>query len=408
MRYALIVPKRCERYAQWDGERIDARAGETVFGADAAYEADERAAAYATEAVRNARGGVFVDLDKVDEDASVVHRALGARARGGGGGDGVRPVRGLSHRLRWRKSDAELALIKNSVDLDVQAFVKAFQTSRAGATEADVMAQHEAACRIGGADRLAYPSVVGSGAGACVVHYHQNDKMLEDGDLLLMDAGCELNGYVSDITRTWPISGRWTQAQLDVYSVVLEAHDACLRAARADGETSLMDIHQALHRRSRQRPRQALAQYLRPRADSLGRVRQILPPLRRPLARRRHPRRPIRRGLHPVRKQRRLHHRTRFIFLPPRPRHPRRSPRNRRSHRRRLRRRRQRRRRRPQRRAPHRSRRRRRARVFHVFPTREFVNSVTQRRITRGFARRRPARARRASRAPRNRHLAPK
>jgi Xaa-Pro aminopeptidase len=67
--------------------------------------------------------------------------------------------------------------------------------------------------------------------------------MLEDGDLLLMDAGCELNGYVSDITRTWPISGRWTQAQLDVYSVVLEAHDACLRAVRADGETSLMDIH---------------------------------------------------------------------------------------------------------------------------------------------------------------------
>jgi|TARA_B110000008_G_scaffold179875_1_gene179118 Xaa-Pro aminopeptidase len=243
VRYALIVPKRCERHAQWDGERIDARAGETVFGADAAYEADERAAAYATEAVRNARGGVFVDLDKVDEDASVVHRALGARARGGGGGDGVRPVRGMSHRLRWRKSDAELALIKNSVDLDVQAFVKAFQTSRAGATEADVMAQHEAACRIGGADRLAYPSVVGSGAGACVVHYHQNDKMLEDGDLLLMDAGCELNGYVSDITRTWPISGRWTQAQLDVYSVVLEAHDACLRAARVDGETSLMDIH---------------------------------------------------------------------------------------------------------------------------------------------------------------------
>ena len=66
VRYALIVPKRCERHAQWDGERIDARAGETAFGADAAYEADERAAAYATEAVRNARGGVFVDLDKVD------------------------------------------------------------------------------------------------------------------------------------------------------------------------------------------------------------------------------------------------------------------------------------------------------------------------------------------------------
>ena len=142
-------------------------------------------------------------------------------------------------------------------------------------------------------------------------------------------------------------------------------------ARRARGRRDLTHGYpSALHRRSRQRSRQALTQYLRPRADSLGRVRQILPPLRRSLARRRHPRRPIRRRVHPVRAQRRLHHRTRFIFLPPRPRRPRRSPRNRRSHRRRLRRRRERCRRRSQRRAPHRSRRRRRARFFHVFPPR--------------------------------------
>ena len=126
--------------------------------------------------------------------------------------------------MRWKKSPAELELLQQSVDLDVRAFVKALEIGRAGATEADVMAHHEATCRVGGADRLAYPSVVGSGAGACVVHYHHNDKSLKDGDLLLMDAGCELNGYVSDITRTWPVNGKWTSAQLDVYSAVLEAH----------------------------------------------------------------------------------------------------------------------------------------------------------------------------------------
>lgn len=241
--YTLVVPEFSERYTTWDGERINAAAAESVFGADEAYENGERAVGRVADAMRRAVGGVFVDVDKVDEDCEVVRRAMSAVALHARERDGVRPLRGIAHRLRWKKSEEELELLKRSVDLDVRAFVRAFQTSEVGQTEAAVMAHHEAEIRIGGADRLAYPSVVASGAGACVVHYHQNDKMLEEGDLLLMDAGCELNGYVSDITRTWPINGKWTQAQLDVYSVVLEAHQECLRASRADGDTSLMDIH---------------------------------------------------------------------------------------------------------------------------------------------------------------------
>lgn len=243
VRYALIVPRHSDKYAVWDGERITANAGTSVFGADDAMESGERAVAYAVDAMKKARGGVFVDVDKVNEDDEVVHRALGSLAREGFAMHSVRPVRGLCHELRWKKSPAELELLQKSIDLDVRAFLKAFEIGRVGATEADVMAHHEATCRVGGADRLAYPSVVGSGAGACVVHYHHNDKLLKDGDLLLMDAGCELNGYVSDITRTWPVNGKWTSAQLDVYSAVLEAHAECLKAARADGETSLMDLH---------------------------------------------------------------------------------------------------------------------------------------------------------------------
>lgn len=243
VRYTLVVPEYSERHATWDGERINAAAAESVFGADEGIERGERAVALVAAAMRRATGGVFMDIDKVDEDCDVVHRAMSAVALDGRPGGGVRPLRGVAHRLRWRKSEAEVTLLRRSVDLDIQAFVRAFQTSEVGSTEAAVSAQHEAACRIGGADRLAYPSVVASGAGACVVHYHHNDKLLEDGDLLLMDAGCELNGYASDITRTWPINGKWTGPQLDVYSAVLEAHQACLAAARADGSTSLMDLH---------------------------------------------------------------------------------------------------------------------------------------------------------------------
>jgi len=240
--YALIAPKYCARYAQWDGERIDARACEDVFGADRGSEDGE---AVVGEAVRRASGGVFVDRAKVAWDESgAVARAL-SRAENDGvlRPNGSKALSTLTHGVRWRKSATEIELIERSVALDVRAFESAYAASVAGASEADVMAAHEAACRIGGADRLAYPSVVGSGAGACVVHYHPNDKLLRDGDLVLMDAGCELNGYVSDITRTWPVNGKWTSAQEDVYGAVLDAHAACVRAVRADGETSLAHIH---------------------------------------------------------------------------------------------------------------------------------------------------------------------
>ena len=83
-----------------------------------------------------------------------------------------------------------------------------------------------------GADRLA-PSVVGSGAGALVIHYAAMDALMRDGDVLLMDAGCERAGYVSDVTRTWPVSGAFTGAQADVYDAVL---DCSLEARRRRGQ----------------------------------------------------------------------------------------------------------------------------------------------------------------------------
>ena len=69
-----------------------------------------------------------------------------------------------------------------------------------------------------------YPSVVASGSDAVTIHYGRNDKLLRAGDLLLMDAGCELHGYASDVTRTWPVSGAFLPAQRDVYDIVLDAH----------------------------------------------------------------------------------------------------------------------------------------------------------------------------------------
>ena len=118
----------------------------------------------------------------------------------------------------------------------------AIKVSLPGGIENTVAAHHEFKCKLLGADRLSYPSVVGGGPGALVVHYAENNRVLRAGELLLMDAGCERRGYVSDITRTWPIGpGGFSDAQADVYDAVLEARDSCLRATKIGA--SLSDLH---------------------------------------------------------------------------------------------------------------------------------------------------------------------
>jgi Xaa-Pro aminopeptidase len=90
-----------------------------------------------------------------------------------------------------------------------------------------VLSEYE--CRLQGAQRPAYPPVVASGADALTIHYSRADKRLASGQLLLMDAGCELHGYCSDVTRTWPVSGSFSPAQKAVYEAVLEVR--CCQAA---------------------------------------------------------------------------------------------------------------------------------------------------------------------------------
>ncbi len=120
--------------------------------------------------------------------------------------------------------------------------------ARRGLSEAVLAAQFEFECRVGGAERLAYPSVVAGGENATVLHYMHNDATLLDGSLLLMDAGASLHGYSSDITRTWPLSGRFSAAQRDLYLAVLDVNhrvtEACVAGTHADGSrVSLNSLH---------------------------------------------------------------------------------------------------------------------------------------------------------------------
>ena len=141
----------------------------------------------------------------------------------------LRPVVG---KLRLVKSAEELARIRRSAELSAEGHVRAMRMARAGVPEYALQAAIEAACREGGCRRQAYDSIVGSGPNACVLHYGRNRRILEDGDLVLVDAGGEYLGYACDVTRTWPVAAKFTEEQAKAYDAVLAAQEAGIAAAK--------------------------------------------------------------------------------------------------------------------------------------------------------------------------------
>ena len=138
----------------------------------------------------------------------------------------------IVHEMRVLKSDEEIELMQRAADIGAEAHCEAMKAARAGMKEYEVEALIELIFKRRGAAAPAYTSIIGAGANATVLHYINNDGELKDGDLLLIDAGAEYKGYASDITRTFPINGRFTRAQRDIYELVLKAQMACVDLVR--------------------------------------------------------------------------------------------------------------------------------------------------------------------------------
>lgn len=134
--------------------------------------------------------------------------------------------------LRLRKDDDEIAVLRRAGWITAQAHKRAMQSCRDGLSEAQLEADilHEFASQ--GARHPAYTSIVGGGKNACILHYISNNQRLEDGDLVLIDAGCELQGYASDLTRTFPVNGRFSPEQRALYDIVLHAQKAAIDVAK--------------------------------------------------------------------------------------------------------------------------------------------------------------------------------
>lgn len=148
----------------------------------------------------------------------------------------------LLHGLRSIKSPMELALMQQAADISVSAHHAVMQACRPGLFEYQLQAAFEYACRYAGAEAMAYNSIVAAGANACVLHYQQNQQMLRDGDLLLIDAGCEYQSYASDITRTYPVNGRFSASQAALYDLVLQAQQDALSLVTPGNR--LQQVHQ--------------------------------------------------------------------------------------------------------------------------------------------------------------------
>jgi Xaa-Pro aminopeptidase len=134
--------------------------------------------------------------------------------------------------MRLHKTPEEIELMQKSADIACEAHVLAMKKCKPGMNEFEIEAIIENHFRMSGAGGVAYNSIIGGGKNATILHYVENNAPLKDGDLLLIDAGAEYKGYASDITRTFPVNGKFTKPQREIYDVVLDAQEKCIEATK--------------------------------------------------------------------------------------------------------------------------------------------------------------------------------
>jgi len=222
----------------WDGFRYGPEAARERFGFDAAHpiEAlDEKLAAL----LENQPALFYPVGDDPAWDARAMKwlNAVRARARAGvSAPERVQDVRAIVDDMRLVKDAHEQSLMRRAARIAAAAHRRAMQSTRPGRNEYEIEAELLYEFRRSGAQFPAYSPIVAGGPNSCVLHYVANDAPLRAGDLLLIDAGCELDGYASDLTRTFPVSGRFSGAQREVYELVLAAQKAAIARVAPGGD----------------------------------------------------------------------------------------------------------------------------------------------------------------------------
>ncbi|KFL21698.1 Xaa-Pro aminopeptidase [Ralstonia pickettii] len=226
-------PKHEEREI-WDGFRFGPEAAKDAFGLDEGHSVEDIDATL-PKLLANA-GAVAYPLAESSAFDRRMRRWLDAvRMQGRAGVSSPHQaldVRAILDEMRLFKDASELDIMRRAGRISAGAHVRAMQASRAGLREYHLEAELLYEFRRHGAQSVAYNSIVATGPNACVLHYRAGNAELRDGDLCLIDAGCELDGYASDITRTFPVNGRFTGPQRELYALVVAAQEAALAQTR--------------------------------------------------------------------------------------------------------------------------------------------------------------------------------
>uniref|UniRef100_A0AAQ4QMC2 X-prolyl aminopeptidase 3, mitochondrial n=1 Tax=Gasterosteus aculeatus aculeatus TaxID=481459 RepID=A0AAQ4QMC2_GASAC len=216
----LFVPRRDPGRELWDGPRSGKDGAAALTGIERVHCTEELGV------VLKSLKGTVLWYDGSQPAHPHLHQAhVGPVLEAGPMLHSLRP---LTHSLRAVKSSAEVALMQEAGRITAQAFRRTMGLSQGDVDEAVLFAKFDFENRLHGANFLAYPPVVAGGNRANTLHYINNNQIIKDGEMVLLDGGCEYFGYVSDVTRTWPVNGKFSPAQAEVYEAVLEVQRSCL------------------------------------------------------------------------------------------------------------------------------------------------------------------------------------
>jgi Xaa-Pro aminopeptidase len=241
----LFCREKNEEREIWDGYRHGPEAARETFGFDAAFPIGELEARLPGLIADRATLWHSLGHD-ADWDARIAAALNAVRGQARSGKRAPRELRDLFATLdamRLIKDDSELDTMRRAAAISAAGHARAMRHCRPGMAEYELEAELTHEFRRRGAAGHAYTPIVAGGINACVLHYVENDRLLPDGGLVLIDAGCEVDGYAADITRTFPVNGRFSAAQKDAYEIVLAAQAAAIDAIRPGA--SFMAFHDA-------------------------------------------------------------------------------------------------------------------------------------------------------------------
>ncbi|MGB1090592.1 MAG: Xaa-Pro aminopeptidase [Oceanobacter sp.] len=233
--YVLFCQEKIKEQEIWTGRRVGPEAAPDILGVDDAFpisDIDE-----ILPGLIEGRDRIYASLGVSPEfDRQLMGWVNHIRTQVRKGSVPPREFSALDHLLhemRLIKSPAEIELMQEAADISAEAHIEAMKAVRPGVFEYQLEAEMMRIFMASGSRWPAYPSIVGAGENACILHYTTNTAEIQDGDLVLIDAGCELDYYASDITRTFPANGRFTDEQKALYQLVLDAQYAAIDEVKA-------------------------------------------------------------------------------------------------------------------------------------------------------------------------------